>query len=135
MGFSGIGSRYWLGVEQAPLPKAGASSSSPRWLRHFPSVPLHPHHPSLHSRHVRRAHKLEPRRAYSVAEARRRLEKLLVSLPDWRPIEALAPTPAEGPTAPPPSSYVASLLGASLELATVTGSVGSGLIATLTIAV
>jgi segregation and condensation protein A len=69
------------------------------------------------TRHVRRAHKLEPRRAYSVAEARRRLEKLLQEIKDWRPIEALAPAPQEGPTAPPPASYVASLLGAALELA------------------
>jgi segregation and condensation protein A len=69
------------------------------------------------TRHVRRTHRVEPRRAYSVAEARRRLERLLKEVADWRPIEALAPAPQKGPTAPPPASYVASLLGAALELA------------------
>jgi segregation and condensation protein A len=69
------------------------------------------------TKHVRRVHRLQPRRAYSVADARKRLENLLPDMPDWKPIEALTPEPQTGPTAPPPSSYVASLLGASLELA------------------
>ncbi|MGE3302176.1 MAG: ScpA family protein [Hyphomonadaceae bacterium] len=65
-----------------------------------------------------RAHNVRPRPAYPIEDARRRLEHLLdTHLKDWRPIETLAPGGAQGPEAPPPASFVASLLGASLELA------------------
>ena len=36
---------------------------------------------------------------------------------EWRAIEKLAPPAEQGENAPPPASYVASLLGAALELA------------------
>jgi segregation and condensation protein A len=62
-----------------------------------------------------RAHNVRPRVAYPLDAARKRLEKLLdQQLQEWRPIEQLAPKP-EGET--PRASYVASLLGAALELA------------------
>jgi segregation and condensation protein A len=65
----------------------------------------------------RRTHRVHVRPAYPIEEARRRLETLLESqLEDWRPLQALTPPRAPGDNAPPGSSYVASLLGAALEL-------------------
>jgi segregation and condensation protein A len=69
------------------------------------------------TRHVRREHRLKPRPAYPLAEARKRLEEMLGVIIDWRPIDAVTPPPAQGPDAPPPASYLASMLGAALELA------------------
>lgn len=64
-----------------------------------------------------RAHNVRPRAAYPIEAARKRLEALLDrQLEEWRPIVGLAPPPAEGENAPRPASYVASLLGAALEL-------------------
>ncbi|MET0181888.1 MAG: ScpA family protein [Caulobacterales bacterium] len=68
------------------------------------------------TRTLRRVHRPRPRRAYPLAEARKRLEKLLDQIPDWRPIEAVTPPPEEGAEAPPPASYLASVFGATLEL-------------------
>jgi segregation and condensation protein A len=63
-----------------------------------------------------RAHNIRPRRAYPLEAARKRLESLLErQLEEWRPIEALTPKP-EGDMPPPRASYIASLLGAALEL-------------------
>jgi segregation and condensation protein A len=69
------------------------------------------------SRKVGRVHRPRPRRAYPLAEARRHLETLLDQLQDWRPLAATTPRPETGAEAPPPVSYLASLFGASLELA------------------
>ncbi|MGE0828281.1 MAG: ScpA family protein [Hyphomonadaceae bacterium] len=69
------------------------------------------------TKHVRREHKLKPRRAYPLADARHRLEKLLAEIEEWKPIEAVTPAAEKGPDAPPPASYLASMLGAALELA------------------
>ncbi|MGE3250369.1 MAG: ScpA family protein [Hyphomonadaceae bacterium] len=69
------------------------------------------------TKHVRRVHKLKPRRAYGLAEARHRLERMLKEIEEWRAIDAITPAPEKGPEAPPPSSYLASTLGAALELA------------------
>lgn len=69
------------------------------------------------AKHFRRTHKLAPRRAYPLAEARKRLERLLSEMEDWKPLDRLTPTPAAGPGAPPRESYLASLFGAALELA------------------
>jgi segregation and condensation protein A len=68
-------------------------------------------------KHVRRTHKLAPRRAYPLSEARQRLERLLRQMPEWRALDQLTPQPATGPAAPPRESYLASLFGAALELA------------------
>jgi segregation and condensation protein A len=68
-------------------------------------------------KHVRREHKLKPRRAYPLAEARRRLEKILAEIEEWRPIEAVIPPAETGAEAPPPASYLASTFGAALEIA------------------
>ncbi len=67
-------------------------------------------------RHVRTEHRIAPRRVYTLEAARRRLEFLLNELDDWRPIGALQPRRDRGAEAPAPSSYVASLFGAALEL-------------------
>lgn len=65
-----------------------------------------------------RAHDVRPRTTYPIEAARKRLETLLAqSLDEWKPIERLAPHPERSENAPTPSSYVASLLGAALELA------------------
>lgn len=65
----------------------------------------------------RSTHRVHVRPAYPIEEARRRLETLLESqLEEWRPLQALTPPRATGDNAPPGSSYVASLLGAALEL-------------------
>lgn len=66
--------------------------------------------------HIRAHHRVAAPRVYTLESARHRLEMLLAELDDWRPIGALQPRRAAGPDAPPPSSYVASLLGAALEL-------------------
>lgn len=66
--------------------------------------------------HIRTQHRIPAPRVYSLEAARHRLETMLAELDDWRPIGALQPRRAFGPEAPPPSSYVASLLGAALEL-------------------
>jgi segregation and condensation protein A len=62
-------------------------------------------------------HRPRPRRAYPLSEARRRLETMLDELEQWRTIETMTPKPETGADAPPPASYLASLFGASLELA------------------
>lgn len=69
------------------------------------------------TKHVRREHKLKPRRAYALADARKRLETILREIEEWRPIEAVTPPPEAGADAPPPASYLASMFGAALELA------------------
>lgn len=69
------------------------------------------------TKHVRREHKLKPRRAFPLAEARRRLEKAIAKVEEWRPIQALTPPSEPGPEAPPRESYLASTFGAALELA------------------
>lgn len=69
------------------------------------------------TRTLRRVHRPRPRRAYPLAEARTRLERILDEIKDWRPIQAVTPPPESGEEAPPPSSYLASVFGASLELA------------------
>jgi len=69
------------------------------------------------SKKVRRVHRPRPRRAYPLAEARQRLEALLGELENWRALDAMTPRAETGPDAPPPVSYLASLFGASLELA------------------
>ncbi len=69
------------------------------------------------TKEYRRAHRLRPRPAYPLAEARKRLERLLPDLPDWRPLDRLAPAPDGGADAPPAASYLASVFGAALELA------------------
>ena len=69
------------------------------------------------TKHVRREHKLKPRRAYSLTDARRRLEKIIAEIEDWRALDQMTPAPEAGPDAPPPSSYLASVFGAALELA------------------
>jgi len=69
------------------------------------------------TKHVRREHKLKPRRAFPLAEARRRLEAVLKEIEDWRPIEAVTPVAEKGEDAPPQASYLASMFGAALELA------------------
>lgn len=66
---------------------------------------------------ARRTHHVAPRRAYPLADARKRLERMLDHIPDWRPIQALTPPAESGPTAPPRASYLASVFGAALELA------------------
>ncbi|MBI1188824.1 MAG: segregation/condensation protein A [Alphaproteobacteria bacterium] len=68
-------------------------------------------------KHVRREHKLKPRRVYPLTEARRRLERMLPEIEEWRPIEAVTPPPETGAEAPPPASYLASTFGAALEIA------------------
>ena len=70
-----------------------------------------------HSAHVAR-----PRQAYPIEAARKRLEHLLErQMQEWRAIGDLTPPAAdgaeEGDQTPPKASYVASLLGAALELA------------------
>ncbi|MBI1252642.1 MAG: segregation/condensation protein A [Alphaproteobacteria bacterium] len=69
------------------------------------------------AKHYRRTHKLTPRKAYPLADARERLEMLLRDMPDWKTLDALTPPAAGGPAAPPRESYLASLFGAALELA------------------
>ncbi len=69
------------------------------------------------TRTLRRVHRPRGRRAYPLAEARKRLEGLLDQIKDWKPIGELAPAPETGPEAPPPASYLASVFGAALELA------------------
>lgn len=68
------------------------------------------------SRGFKPSHKISPRRVYTLEAARRRLEESLAALEEWRPIVALRPPADGGPDAPSPKSYVASLLGAALEL-------------------
>lgn len=68
------------------------------------------------TRHIRAQHRIAPRRVYTLEAARHRLEALLADLDDWRPIGALQPRRERGPDAPAPSSYIASLFGAALEL-------------------
>ncbi len=69
------------------------------------------------TRTLRRVHRPRPRQAYPLAEARKRLERILDEIRDWRPIQEVTPKGDIGPEAPPPASYLASMLGASLELA------------------
>jgi segregation and condensation protein A len=65
-----------------------------------------------------KAHDVRPRAAYPIEAARKRLETLLErQLDEWRTIERLAPPADHGENAPSPASYIASLLGAALELA------------------
>ncbi len=68
------------------------------------------------TRHIRTSHRIAPRRVYTLEAARHRLESLLANMDDWRPIGALQPRRDRGPEAPEPTSYVASLFGAALEL-------------------
>ncbi|HWA23324.1 MAG TPA: ScpA family protein [Caulobacterales bacterium] len=65
-----------------------------------------------------KAHDVRPRAAYPIEAARKRLETLLErQMDEWSTIEKLAPPAEHGENAPPPASYIASLLGAALELA------------------
>ena len=65
----------------------------------------------------RRTHRVHVRPAYPIEDARKRLEHLLEGqLAEWRTLQALTPARASGENAPPAPSYVASLLGAALEL-------------------
>jgi segregation and condensation protein A len=65
----------------------------------------------------RQTHKVRPRTAYPIEDARRRLVSLLESqLAAWAPLQALAPSASVGEDAPTRPSYIASLLGAALEL-------------------
>jgi segregation and condensation protein A len=65
----------------------------------------------------RRTHHVKLRPAYPLEDARRRLETLLEGqLTEWRTIQTLTPPMRKGEDAPPPPSYIASLLGAALEL-------------------
>ena len=64
----------------------------------------------------RRAYAAKPRRAYALDAARGRLESLMPDLRDWRPIQSLPPRAERGADAPEPSSYLASVFGAALEL-------------------
>jgi segregation and condensation protein A len=65
-----------------------------------------------------KAHDVRPRAAYPIEAARKRLETLLEhQLDEWRSIDRLAPPAEHGDNAPSPASYIASLLGAALELA------------------
>jgi len=65
----------------------------------------------------RSTHAVKPRPAYPIEEARKRLEIMLErQLDEWRPLQSLTPRARGGEHAPPPSSYVASLLSAALEL-------------------
>ena len=68
------------------------------------------------TRHIRVRHRIAPRRVYTLEAARLRLETLLETMTEWRPIGALQPPRDSGPLAPEPGSYVASLFGAALEL-------------------
>lgn len=63
-----------------------------------------------------REHRIEPRRVYPLEDARKRLEAALPELRTWKTLDSLAPRPERGPRAPTKASYVASLLGATLEL-------------------
>lgn len=65
----------------------------------------------------KRAYRTIARRAYPLAEARKSLEKKLEQLAEWARLEAVAPQAEAGPDAPPPSSYLASVFAAALELA------------------
>lgn len=69
------------------------------------------------TKNIRRQHRLSPRRAYPLAEARKRLERILAQIEEWRPIERVTPPQESGADAPPPASYLASTFGAALELA------------------
>lgn len=69
------------------------------------------------ARQVRRRHRVAPRRAYPLSEARKRLETLLDAIVEWSAIERVTPPPEKGAEAPPPASYLASVFGAALELA------------------
>jgi segregation and condensation protein A len=65
----------------------------------------------------RATHRIRPRTAYPIEDARRRLVSLLESqLAAWAPLQALAPPASAGEDAPTGPSYIASLLGAALEL-------------------
>lgn len=66
--------------------------------------------------HIRTSHRIAPPRVYSLEAARHRLEGLLAEMDEWRPIGALQPRRTFGADALAPSSYVASLFGAALEL-------------------
>ena len=69
----------------------------------------------IKSQRVLHAVKLRP--AYPIEDARKRLENMLIQqLDEWRPIQTLTPPMRGGEDAPPQASYVASLLGAALEL-------------------
>lgn len=64
----------------------------------------------------RRAYTAKPRKAYALDAARARLETLMPDLRDWQPIEALPPRVEKGTDGPEPTSYLASVFGAALEL-------------------
>ncbi len=65
----------------------------------------------------KRAYRTQVRRAFPLETARKKLERALTVLAEWRPIDALAPPAESGEDAPPPESYLASSFGAALELA------------------
>lgn len=69
------------------------------------------------TRTLRRVHRPRPRPAYPLADARKRLLRLLDEISEWRPIQDVTPKAEAGPEAPPQASYLASVLGATLELA------------------
>jgi segregation and condensation protein A len=65
----------------------------------------------------RRTHTVKVRPVYALEDARHRLETLLEGqLEEWRAITALTPPMRTGEDAPSSPSYVASMLGAALEL-------------------
>lgn len=64
----------------------------------------------------RRTYAAKPRKAYPIEAARKRLQDLAPRLQDWAPIETLSPRPEVGEDAPAPTSYLASVFGAALEL-------------------
>lgn len=69
------------------------------------------------TRTLRRVHRPRPRPAYPLTDARKRLERLIDEIRDWRPLQEVTPRGETGPDAPPPASYLASMFGATLELA------------------
>ncbi len=64
----------------------------------------------------KRAYQATVRRAYPLEVARKKLERALKKLAEWRAIDTVTPGVESGPEAPPPESYLASTFGAALEL-------------------
>jgi len=65
----------------------------------------------------KRAYQTQPRRAFPLETARKRLEQALARLEEWRSISAVTPPAEASEDAPPAESYLASTFGAALELA------------------
>jgi segregation and condensation protein A len=63
-----------------------------------------------------RSHNVRPRQAYPIEAARKRLEHLLTQqMREWQTLDQLAPSPVADEETPR-ASYIASMLGAALEL-------------------